>query len=201
MSEATFPYRPPLPMGSIGRRSSGYWGAVFLVLSEASIFAYLFFAYFYFAVQPHPGPWPPSGPPSFTYSAPQCGVILAACVAVWWANRSAAAGSRLGLLAGLFLTLVLGAGFVALQFIDWYDKPFALATDPYSSFYYVISGVHLAHVVVGIIMAAIALVWSMLGYFGPVRHAPVTVTAFYWYFLAITWLGVFFTLNCTPYLA
>ncbi|MFO1533596.1 MAG: hypothetical protein ABR562_07900, partial [Thermoplasmatota archaeon] len=48
--------RPPLPMGSIGLRSSGFWGMVFLVLSEASLFAYLFFSYFYFSVQPHPGP-------------------------------------------------------------------------------------------------------------------------------------------------
>ena len=44
MSE-TFPYRPPLAIGSVGRRASGYWAIVFLVLSEASIFAYLFFGY------------------------------------------------------------------------------------------------------------------------------------------------------------
>ena len=200
MSEA-FPYRPALPIGSIGRRSSGYWGAVFLVLSEASLFAYLLFAYYYFSVHPHSGPWPPSGPPSFTYTAPQTAVIIAACATVWWADRAALRASRLGLLLGLALTFLLGAGFVALQFLDWYDKPFSLATDAYSSLYYVLTGVHLAHVVAGLIMAAAALAWSGLGYFGPVRHAPVTITALYWYFLAIVWLALFFTLNLTPYLA
>ncbi|MGE0259632.1 MAG: heme-copper oxidase subunit III [Alphaproteobacteria bacterium] len=201
MSDAVFPYRPPLPAGSAGRRASGYWGAVFLVLSEASIFAYLYFSYFYFAVQPHTAPWPPSGPPDFTYTAPQTAVVLLACAALWWAERAASHASGAGLLLGLGLGLLLGAGFVALQFLDWYDKPFSLATDPYSSLYYVITGVHLAHVVLGVIMVAAVLVWSALGYFGQARHVPVTVAALYWYFLAATWLTLFFTLNVTPYLS
>ena len=200
MSEAIFPYRPPLLMGSVGRRASGYWGAVFLVLSEASIFAYLCFAYFYFAVQPHPGPWPPAGPPSFTYTAPQTIVILASCVAAWFAERAAARAEPAALLVALGLNLALGAGFIALQFLDWYDKPYALATEPHASLYYVITGVHLAHVVLGMIMLAAVTLWSVLGYLGPVRHVPVTVAKLYWYFLAIVWLALFFTLNITPYL-
>jgi len=196
-----FPYRPALPMGSVGRRSSGYWGAVFLVLSEASIFAYLFFAYYYFAVQPHPAPWPPSGPPGFVYTAPQTALMLLAAAAAWWADRAAARPLGGGLRIGLAVTLLLGIGFTVLQFLDWYDKPFALATDPYASLYYLITGVHLAHVAVGIVMTMTVLVWAALGYFGPVRHVPVTVTALYWYFLIAIWLAVFFTLNVTPYLA
>lgn len=200
MSDTIFPYRPPLPMGSVGRRASGYWGAVFLVLSEASIFAYLCFSYFYFSVQPHPGPWPPEGPPSFAYTAPQTIVILAACIPAWFAERAAARGSRGGQLIGLLATFVLGAGFIALQFLDWYDKPFALATDPHASLYYVITGVHLAHVVLGMIMLAAVTLWSTLGYLGPARHVPVTVARLYWFFLAVIWLVLFFTLNVTPYL-
>ena len=199
MSEV-FPYRPALAMGSIGRAASGYWGAVFLVLSEASIFAYLYFSYYYFSVQPHSGPWPPSGPPSFIYAAPQTAVVLLASAAMWWADRSAGRAEQAGALLGLGLTLILGAGFIALQFLDWYAKPFSLATDAYSSLYYVITGVHLAHLVAGIIMAAAVQVWFLLGYLGPVRHVRLTVTALYWYFLAAVWLTLFFTLNITPYL-
>ena len=200
MSEA-FPYRPVLPVGSVGRRSSGYWGVVFLVLSEASLFCYLFFAYYYFSVQPHTGPWPPSGPPDFTYAAPQGATVLIASGTMWWAERSAALGARGGVLLGLAASLVLALGFIALQFIDWYDKPFSLASDPYGSFYFVLTGVHLAHLVLGTIMIAAVLVWSALGYFGPVRHVPVTVAAFYWYFVTIVWLALFFTVYGTPYLS
>jgi cytochrome c oxidase subunit III len=195
-----FPFQPGLPVGSIGLRASGMWGVVLLILSETSIFAYLFFSYFYFSVQPHSGQWPPSGPPAFTYSAPQTAAALAACVTAWWANRSVMRASRLGLLLGLALTLLLSLVFIALQFLDWHSKPFGLATDPYSSFYFVIGGVHLAHVVVGVVMLTAVLAWSLLGYFGPVRHVPITVAALYWYFVAAVWLGVFFTLFISPHL-
>lgn len=200
MSEV-FPYRPSLPMGSIGLRSSGFWGMVFLVLSEASLFAYLFFSYFYFSVQPHPGPWPPSGPPDLSYAIAQTIVVLIACATMWWADCSVALADGGGLLLGLGLSLALALVFIVLQFLDWYAKPFSLATDPYASLYFTITGVHLAHLVAGFIMIAAVLGWSLLGYFGPARHAPVTITAFYWYFVAAIWLPLFFTLYLTPYLA
>lgn len=201
MSDATFPYRPALPVGSIGLRASGFWGVVFLVISEASLFAYLFFAYYYFSVQPHGGPWPPGGPPSFTYSAPQTAVLLISSATVWWADRSAGAGRRGPMLIGLLLTFLLGLAFIGLQFADWFDKPFTPATDAYASLYFTIGGVHLAHEVVGVLMLAAVLVWSGLNYFGPLRHAPVTVTAFYWYFVTVIWLALFFTVYGTPYLS
>jgi heme/copper-type cytochrome/quinol oxidase subunit 3 len=119
----------------------------------------------------------------------------------WWANRAAAAGARPRLLLALGLSLLLGIGFLALQLLDWYDKPFSLATDAYSSLYFTIGGVHMAHAVVGVLIFAAALLWSTLGYLGPVRHVPVTVAAVYWYFVAIVWLALFFVLYVTPYLS
>ncbi|MBV8739135.1 MAG: cytochrome c oxidase subunit 3 [Alphaproteobacteria bacterium] len=201
MVDQTFPNRPPLPVGSIGLHSAGFTGMALLILSEASVFAYLFFAYFYFSVQPHSGAWPPSGPPSFKYSALQAGIMLIGCATAWWANRSAARGARPAVLLALGLSLLLALSFIALQFADWYDKPYSLASDAASSFYFVITGVHLAHVVAGALMIAAVLVWSALGYFGPVRHVPILVTAFYWYFLAVAYLWLFFTLYGTPRLA
>lgn len=204
MSEASphpvFPYQPALPMGSVGRRSSGFWGAVFLILSEASIFAYLFFSYFYFSIQPHPGPWPPGGVPDITWAVLQTIAALAGCGTMWWADRSAAGFARGGVLLGLTLSLLLAVAFLVFQLLDWTAKPFGLATDPYSSLYFTIGGVHLAHEIVGIVIIAAVLLWSLLGYFGSARHVPITVAAVYWYFVAVIWLGVFFTLYITPYL-
>jgi heme/copper-type cytochrome/quinol oxidase subunit 3 len=195
------PYEPPLQVGSVGLRSSGFWGVVFLVISEASLFAYLFFAYYYFAVQPHPGSWPPSGPPSFTYSAPETAVLIVSSATIWWADRSATFGRRSGVLLGLGLTFLLGVAFVGLQLAEWYDKPYSFATDSYSSLTFLIEGTHLAHEVIGVIMVAAVTVWSALGYFGPLRHAPITVTSFYWYFVTVIWLALFFTIYVTPYLS
>jgi heme/copper-type cytochrome/quinol oxidase subunit 3 len=200
MPSDTFPLQqPPLPMGSIGRHASGTWGVVFLLISESTIFAYLFFAYFYFSTQPHYGPWPPDGPPHWFYPGLETAVAIAGSLTMWWANRSVARGQSAGLLSGLGASLVLGIAFVALQFLDWSHKSYGFATDPYSSFYFVITGFHLAHVVIGVIIFAAVLAWSAFGYFGPVRHTPVTVAAIYWYFVTIVWLGVLFTLDITPY--
>ena len=199
MSDAALSRREPLPVGSIGYRSSGWWGACFLVLSEASIFAYLFFAYFYYSIQPQQQ-WVPGGAPDFTYSAPQSAVILIGCATAWWASRSASRGEMPQALLALAATAVLGAGFIALQFIEWYSKPFSFASSTYSSIFFTTGGFHLAHVVVGWIIFVLLFVWTALGYFDATRHAPITIGALYWYFLAVVWLAVFFVLYGTPYL-
>jgi cytochrome c oxidase subunit III len=195
-----FPYEPPLLVGSIGRRSNGYWGMVLVVISEASLFAYLFFAYFYFAVQQHSSGWPPSGPPSLVYAIPQTIVLLLGCGSMWWADRGVMRADRLGLLIGLAVTLLLSIVFVILQCLDWADKPFSLATDSYSSLYFTITGVHLVHLLAGLVMVAAVLLWSVLGYFGPFRNTPVPTAALYWYFVTVIWLALFFTIYVTPYL-
>ncbi len=195
----TLAHGGPLPVGSIGTRASGWWGAWFFLISESSLFAYLFFAYFYFSVQPSAG-WPPHGPPDLIYPIPQVVVVLLGCVSATFADR--AIGRRDGgaaALLGLGLTALLGAGFIALQFLDWFSKPFGFAASTYASMYYVISGTHLAHVVAGEIMFIVLFVWALLGYFGPVRHLPITVGMLYWYFVAALWIAVFFVLNITPY--
>ncbi|HEY7663071.1 MAG TPA: cytochrome c oxidase subunit 3 [Xanthobacteraceae bacterium] len=188
----------PLPMGAIGTSASGWWGACFLLISETSLFAYLFFSYFYFSIQP-PANWVPGGPPSFFYPGIQTGIVLVGCATVWFANRSIQLGQWLFALLGLAATWLLCSGFIAVQFLDWFDKPFTFALDTYSSEYFLITGAHLAHVVLGWIILLMVLIWTALGYFDPVRYVPVTITALYWYFVAAIWIGVFFTLTCTPY--
>ncbi|HEU5018660.1 MAG TPA: cytochrome c oxidase subunit 3 [Pseudolabrys sp.] len=191
-------HKVSLPVGSIGARASGWWGLWFLLLSEASIFAYLFFSYFYFSIQP-PADWIPGASPDFSYSAPQSVIILVGCVTAWFAHRSIA-GDRVALaLVGLGLTLLLCSGFIALQFIDWYSKPFGLSSSTYSSEYFVITGFHLAHIVVGWFMFAMLFIWTALGYFDSVRHLPITIGKVYWYFLAVIWLAIFFVLYGTPF--
>jgi cytochrome c oxidase subunit III len=187
----------PLPVGSIGYLSIGWAAAVFLLISEASIFAYLFFAYFYFSVQPDYH-WPPGSPPTFAYSAPQTVIVLIGAATAWWANRSVSRGEMAKAIIGLAITLVLGAAFIALQFIDWFTEPFSPASSAYGSNYFVISGFHLAHFVAGWIMFLMLLLWTWLGYFDAVRHVPITVGALYWYFLTVIWIAVFFVLYITP---
>jgi len=188
----------PLPVGAIGTSASGWWAVWFVMISESALFGYLFFSYFYFSVQP-PANWVPGGPPSFLYPGIQTGLVAAGCATVWFAHRSINLGQQLFAILGLLATLLLCSGFIAVQFLDWSDKSFTFSESTYSSEYYVITGAHLAHVVLGWIMLFMVLVWTALGYFDPIRHVPIAVAAVYWYFVAAIWIGVFFTLTCTPY--
>lgn len=190
--------RHSLPAGAIGASASGWWGAWFIIISDATIFGYLFFAYFWYSVQPG-ADWVPGGPPPFTYAAPQTALVLLGCVSAAFAHRAVHRNELLPTLLGLGATIVLGAGFIVLQAIDWLTKPFGFATSTYSSIYFVITGTHLAHFVVGWIMFLMLFLWTLLGYFDAVRHVPIIVGKLYWYFLAATWISVFFVINCTPY--
>lgn len=190
--------RQSLPVGSIGTRASGWWGAWFLIISDSMIFAYLFFAYFWYSVQPG-AHWVPGGPPSFTYSAPQCAAVLIGCGSAWFAFKSINRNEFMATLFGLGITVVLGAIFIALQFLDWFSKPFGFSSSTYSSIYFVITGTHLVHFLIGFLMFIVLFIWTALGYFDRVRHVPISVGKLYWYFLAATWLSVFFVVNITPY--
>lgn len=188
-----------LAVGSIARRASGWWGMVTLVATEAVLFSYLLFSYFYLATQSGPN-WYPAELPSFTLSAPSTAILIASSIAVWFAEKGAETGSRGRLVAGLLVGLALGTIFVGLQVKEWLDKPFTLSAHPYGSMYFTVTGFHLAHVVVGLVILAVLTVWSALGYFDRQRMAPVAIGALYWHFVDAVWLAVFFSLYITPHL-
>jgi cytochrome c oxidase subunit 3 len=201
MSDAAlFPTRA-LPAGSMGQRASGWFGVWCVVVTEAAIFAYLIFGYFYFASQPHPGGWPPGGPPRLTLAGPNTLILLASSVALWWGERGLRRhGRKAQTLIGLAVALVLGCVFVAVQLLEWKAKDFGPTTNAYGSFYFTLTGFHLAHVAAGLVTLLVLLIWSALGYFNPERHAPIAIGAIYWHFVDAVWLVVFATLYLTPYL-
>ncbi|HVW73704.1 MAG TPA: cytochrome c oxidase subunit 3 [Rhizomicrobium sp.] len=190
-----------LPVGALNTRASGWWAMIFTVFTEASLFAYLLFSYYYLAVQPHfPGTFPEGGQPDLTLALPNTIILLLSSVAVGWAQLGIEHGSKWRLVWGLGLGAVLGIVFLVVQYFEWAAKPFALASTPYSSLYFVITGFHMAHVVVGVLMLLALTFWSGKGYFNRVRYAHVHIGALYWHFVDVVWLCVFFTFYLTPLL-
>jgi cytochrome c oxidase subunit III len=189
-----------LPVGSIGRRSNGWWAMLFIMLTEGALFAYLLFAYYYLAVQPHTGPWPPNGAPSLHLALPNTLLLLASSVAAWWGERGIESGRSGRLAIGLAAALVLGTAFVGVQLAEWHAKPFGIASNSYGSLYFTITGFHMAHVVAGLLMLAAVLAWCLIGMFDRWRNTPVAVSVVYWHFVDAVWLAVFFTFYITPYL-
>jgi heme/copper-type cytochrome/quinol oxidase subunit 3 len=90
--------------------------------------------------------------------------------------------------------------FVGIQVLEWKAKSFSLNSSAYGSLFFTITGFHMAHVIVGLLLLLPLTLWSTLGYFGPLRSAPISIGAVYWHFVDAVWLAVFFTLYITPYL-
>lgn len=197
MSE--IPVNAPLPVGAIDTRSNGWWAVWWLIATEAALFAYLLFSYYYIAVQPHSaGTFPPDGLPSVSLSAPNTAILILSSVAVGIGQHGIMRGSRARLIAGMGAGLVLGVVFLVIQYFEWMEKTFTLATSTYSSLFFTITGFHMAHVFVGVLGLLAIFVWSMMGYFSRTRYAHVHIVAAYWHFVDVVWLAVFFTFYITP---
>ena len=101
-----------LPVGALDTRASGWWAMIFVVFTEASLFAYLLFSYFYLAVQPHlPGTFPQGGLPDLKLALPNTLILIASSIAVGWAQLGIEHGRKGRLVLGLGLGAVLGAIF------------------------------------------------------------------------------------------
>jgi len=189
----------PLRVGSTGRKAGGWYGMLALVVTEASLFLYLLFSYYYFALWGG-GRFVPEPLPKFDLAGPDTAVLLLSSVAVWWGERGMRRLSRGRTMTGLALAVVLGLAFVGVQLIEWAQKPFHFNQTSYSALYFTITGFHMAHVIVGLIILLVLLIWTQRGYFDARRDVPIAVGAIYWHFVDAVWLAVFFTIYVTPQL-
>jgi cytochrome c oxidase subunit 3 len=189
----------PLPVGPYERKGAGWWGVLCLIATEAALFAYLLFSYYFYDFQlPHS--WRPPEPPKLLLSAPDTGVLLASSVAVWLGERALKRGSRAGAMAGVLVGIVLGATFIVVQLFEWKSKSYTPQSSVYGSLYFTLTTFHLAHVLLGLLALLFLLLWIGLGYFDRERHAAVSNVGVYWHFVDAVWLLIFFTFYLSPYL-
>lgn len=197
MAEAVFDAQP-LPVGSKEYNATGWLGVLSLIAAEGSLFAYLLFSYAYFAVQ-HGKAWLPEAHPSLKFSLPGTIVLVASSGVVWWSERSLKRGDRVQHLVALAGTIVLGIVFLVIQAFEWKSKHFTLTSGAYGSLFFTITGFHMLHVIVGVLVLSAVFAWSLAGYFSPRRRLHLTISSAYWHFVDVVWLAVFFTFYITPY--
>ena len=189
----------PLPVGSAGKRSGGWWGVMALIVTEGSLFGYLLFTYFYRASQTEQH-WPPEGLPTLLMPGVNTLILLTSSVFVWASERCILRRQMRWSLASMALALILGVCFVVIQLHEWSQKTYDMTSNLYGSLYFTITGFHMLHVIVGLIILMMLLLWIALGYFDDRRYAAVTIGGLYWHFVDVVWLFVFATLYLSPYL-
>ncbi len=189
----------PLPVGNLGSRNTGLWGAWALVLTEGSLFAYLLVTYAYLALTSGQA-WPPEGPPKLVIPAVNTLVLLASSGCVVMSERWLRRRRRALSLAALTLTVLLGVVFIAVQMHEWAGKGYGPAAHLYGSLYFIITGFHMAHVAVGALMLACVAGWTVMGRVTPDGPAPLVVAGLYWHFVDAVWLVIFSILYLLPHL-
>jgi heme/copper-type cytochrome/quinol oxidase subunit 3 len=188
-----------LPVGPLGRAGLGWFGVGTLVATEAALFSYLLFAYYYTGAAAAPG-WLLEPHPVLKLALPNTILLLASSGAAWYGERGVLTWRRRQALIGLGCALVMGTAFAVVQYFEWRSKTFSLGTSSYASLYFVTTGFHMAHVVVGILVLAAIFGWTALDYFSPRRRLVVSAGVVYWHFVDVVWLFVFTTYYITPYL-
>jgi heme/copper-type cytochrome/quinol oxidase subunit 3 len=181
-------------------RTTGWWGMILFVTTEATFFAAALGSYFYLRFQAQQ--WPPPGieTPKLTKVIIMTALLLPSSLPVMWAERGIRKGQRWRLRAGLAITLILGLSFLGMQAWEYSEdvKKHTFTTDAYSSLFYGITTFHGFHVAVGLIMVGWLLAASLRGSFGYRRHERVRLVAIYWHFVDVVWVAIFLTLYISP---
>jgi cytochrome c oxidase subunit 3 len=118
-------------------------------------------------------------------------ILLCSGTTVTWAHHALIHGDREGLKKGLWATIILGVVFTAIQAYEYAHAPFGFGQNTYGSAFYMATGFHGFHVIVGTIMLIVCLVRAYKGHFTPRQHFGFEAAAWYWHFVDVVWLFLF----------
>ncbi len=138
--------------------------------------------------------WPPKGMQVFdAFSLPLLNTLILLCsgTTVTWAHHALINGDRKGLINGLWLTIILGVLFSCIQAYEYSIAPFPFAGLNYGSSFFMATGFHGFHVIVGTIFLMVCLARAYKGHFTPKQHFGFEAAAWYWHFVDVVWLFLF----------
>jgi cytochrome c oxidase subunit 3 len=177
------------------------YGMILFIASEVMFFVGWFWAWFDFALFPNAltevvgGQFPPKAIEAVMdpFDLPLLNTLILLCsgTTVTWAHHSLIHGDREGLKKGLWLTVLLGLLFTAIQAYEYWHAPFEFGQNTYGSAFYMATGFHGFHVIVGTIMLIVCLVRAYKGHFTPRQHFGFEAAAWYWHFVDVVWLFLF----------
>jgi cytochrome c oxidase subunit 3 len=168
-------------------------GMLLFIISEVMIFGAFFTAYFVLRVVSN-DPWPAHGTELPKVVAGfNTMILLSSSLTIHWALTSIKNGNRTGLKAGILSTFFLGLTFLFVQVNEYIHVGFAPHDSAQGSIFYGLTGLHGAHVTVGLILLGIVTVRAFRGHYTPEEHRGVEVPGIYWHFVDIMWIVVYST--------
>lgn len=181
-------------------------GMMLFIVSEVMFFFAFFWAFFNASLMPKVplsemwdiavGVWPPKGIATFdAWHIPFINtlILLLSGTTVTWAHHALLEGNRKAMIQGLSLTVLLGLIFTSFQAYEYHHAAFGFKDGIYASTFYMATGFHGAHVIIGTLFLAVCLVRAIKGHFDEAgkNHLGFEFAAWYWHFVDVVWLFLF----------
>ena len=181
------------------------YGMIMFIASEVMFFVAWFWAYFDVSLFPDAanqvlrteatgGVWPPESIATFNpWHLPLLNtiILLTSGTTVTWAHHALLHNDREGLKWGLVLTVVLGVCFTLCQAYEYAHAGFAFSGHIYGATFFMATGFHGFHVIIGTIFLTVCLIRALKGHFTPKQHFGFEAAAWYWHFVDVVWLFLF----------
>ena len=173
------------------------WGIGLFIVSEIFFFLSFFWAFFHSRLAPTTElarVWPPLGILPFNaFEVPFLNtlILLSSGVTVTWAHHALMAGAHKETTIRLLLTIILGLYFTALQALEYYEASFRMADSVYGSTFFIATGFHGLHVIVGTLFLITCYIRLSNSQFRANHHFGFEAAAWYWHFVDVVWLFLF----------
>jgi cytochrome c oxidase subunit III len=183
----------PPPANRSSRVHAPTLGMLLFIMSEIMIFGAFFTAYFFIRIA-QGAPWPA---PGTTLPALVAGVNTAILVSssftLHWAETAIKRGNRFAFKAAILTTFLLGCTFLFIQINEYANIGFAPQDAAQQTIFYSLTGLHGAHVFIGLLLLLTVTVRAFRGHYSPEKHIGVEVPGIYWHFVDAMWIVVYFT--------
>lgn len=173
------------------------WGIILFIVSEVLFFFSFFWAFFHRRLSPTVEigmAWPPKGIDPFNpFQIPLLNtiILLSSGATVTWAHHAIIEGNHKQSLQRLLITVILGLYFTALQAFEYVEAPFTIADSVFGATFFVATGFHGLHVIVGTSFLIICLFRLYKCHFSSEHHFGFEAAAWYWHFVDVVWLFLY----------
>nr|AHX97791.1 cytochrome c oxidase subunit III [Elasmosoma sp. QL-2014] len=172
-------------------------GMLLFIMSELMLFVSFFWAYFHFYLAPSVelgGIFPSFNICVFDpMSIPLLNtvILLGSGVTITWGHHSALGGNKFFLKLSVLLTLLLGGVFTVFQYLEYCEAFFTLGDSSYGSIFFLATGFHGLHVLIGTIFILVNLYRIVMNQFSSYHHCGFEMSIWYWHFVDVVWLFLY----------
>jgi cytochrome c oxidase subunit 3 len=184
----------PPPANRSSRVEAQFLGMLLFIISEVMLFGAFFTAYFFIRVVNHDH-WPAHGTKlPVAVAGVNTAILLSSSLTMHWSLISAKNENRFGMRAGLLSTFLLGFTFLFVQINEYVHVGFAPHDNAQGTIFYGLTGLHGAHVFVGLNLLLFATIRAFRGHYSAKEHRGVEVPGIYWHFVDAMWIIVYSTI-------